>query len=234
MIKNLLRLLLYFSGFVVAAGIALYLAFQLFGSDSAVSVPSLIGKSVSEATGILIKRGLNLEIEGEDYNGDVPPDHIIRQSIKAGENVQRGSGIGVIVSSGKSENMVPYLEGMDINDVRLTLKNLHMEIGKITRVHSDTVVRNRVITQRPLSGHYGESKVNLVVSLGPYVVSYICPSFIDMTIKEARRAAKPLGLKLVEKDEGRVIVYQKPEAGAAVKRGDSVEVTLGRGGGFWF
>jgi beta-lactam-binding protein with PASTA domain len=41
-------------------------------------------------------------------------------------------------------------------------------------------------------------------------------------------------LKLVEKDEGRVIVFQKPEAGAIVQKGDTVEVTLGRGRGFWF
>ncbi len=55
-----------------------------------------------------------------------------------------------------------------------------------------------------------------------------------MTIIEARKTAKALGLKLIEKKKGRVIVLQKPEAGAIVKKGDSIEVTLGRGWGLWF
>jgi beta-lactam-binding protein with PASTA domain len=123
---------------------------------------------------------------------------------------------------------------MDINDVRLTLTRAGIEIEKVSLVHSDSVDKNRVIAQRPLPGDSGEKTVNLVVSLGPYVVSYTCPSFVNLTIKEARRLARNLGLKLVEKDEGRVIVFQKPEAGAIVQKGDTVEVTLGRGRGFWF
>jgi beta-lactam-binding protein with PASTA domain len=123
---------------------------------------------------------------------------------------------------------------MDINDVELTLKKLGMKMGKITKVHSDTVEKNRVITQRPLPGYFSDNKVNLVVSLGPYDVSYRCPLFVDMTIDEARKVARALGLKLIEQDEGRVVVFQKPEAGAIVKKGDSVEVTLGLGGGLWF
>jgi beta-lactam-binding protein with PASTA domain len=43
-----------------------------------------------------------------------------------------------------------------------------------------------------------------------------------------------LGLRLVVKDRGRVIVFQRPEAGSVVKKGDSIEVTLGRGWGLWF
>jgi serine/threonine-protein kinase len=234
MFKNLLRLLLYFSGFVVVAGITVFLILRLIGSDETVQVPSLVGKSVADATGMLIERRLNLEISGEDSDSDVPADHIISQNIQAGKKVKMGSDVSVVLSTGRTKNAVPYLEGMDINDVRLTLNRLQMEIGKITRIHSDTVHKNRVITQRPLPGHYGDNRVNLVVSLGPYVVSYRCPSFIDMTVKEARRAASPFGLELVEKDEGRVIVYQNPEPGAIVKRGDTVEITLGRGGGFWF
>ena len=234
MLRNLFTLTLYFLGFIVVGAIAAFLIFKLVDSESTVNVPSLVGKSISEATRLLEDKGLSLEVGSEDYSEEIPRGHIIGQDVKQGENVKKGSAIRVFVSKGKAMIMTPYFEGMDINDVELTLKKLGMEIGKITRVHSDTVRKNRVITQRPLPGYFSDNKVNLVVSLGPYDVSYKCPSFVNMTIAEAEKIATALGLNLIEQDEGRVIVYQKPEAGAVVKKGDSVEVTLGRGWGLWF
>jgi len=228
------KFILYFLGFIAAALTAYFLIFHIVGFKKIVTVPLLKGRSVSEAIGLLEGKGLYLEVEGEGDDPAIPQDYVISQDMKEGEKVEKGTGVRVVISSRKSGNAIPFLEGMDINDVRLTLKESGMEIGKITLVHSDTVGRDRVITQRPLSGHFNDSKVNLVVSLGPYIVSYKCPSFVNLTIEEARSLSNTLGLKLAESDEGMVIVFQKPEAGAIVKRGDVIEVKLGQGGGFWF
>lgn len=219
MIRNNLRLLVYLIAFAAVGAVAAYLLLQLAGVTGTVLVPSLTGKSISIAAGELENRGLSLEIIGESHHDDVPPDLIINQDVKEGEEVRRGLRIGVMISAGKGKFRVPYLEGMDLHDVRLTLEKQGMEIGKITRVHSDSVEKNRVITQRPLPGQYSDSMVNLVVSFGPYDVSYKCPSFINLTVKEARRMAQAIGLKLVEKQKGRVIVFQKPEAGSIIKKG---------------
>lgn len=233
--KNILRLFLYILVFIGVGAVAAYLVFQLIDQNETVKAPLLVGKSIGDATRLLETHGLSLEVEGEDYDPEIPPDYIVSQDIKEGENLKKGASIRVVISSENSQQYaIPYLEGMDINDVRLTLTRSGMEIGKVSLVHSDSVEKNRVIAQRPLPGHSGEKTVNLVVSLGPYVVSYTCPSFVNLTIKEARRLARTLGLKLVEKDEGRVIVFQKPEAGAIVQKGETIEVTLGRGRGFWF
>jgi serine/threonine-protein kinase len=232
--KNILRILLYILTFIGVGAVAAYLVFQLIDLNETVKAPLLIGKSIHDATKLLETHGLSLEVEGENYDPEVPPDHIVSQNIREGENIQKGTSVRVVISSENSQFEIPYLEGMDINDVRLTLTRAGIEIEKVSLVHSDSVDKNRVIAQRPLPGDSGEKTVNLVVSLGPYVVSYTCPSFVNLTIKEARRLARNLGLKLVEKDEGRVIVFQKPEAGAIVQKGDTVEVTLGRGRGFWF
>lgn len=234
MFKNLFRLALYFLGFVALGAAAAFLVFKLAGFDESVTVPSLTGKSMSEAGDILAERGLSLEIGGEGYDEKIPQDHIVSQDILPDSEVKKGSSIIVVVSRGKEVYSVPYFEGMYLKDVKFTLKKLNMEIGKITKIHSDTVKKGRVITQRPLPGHFSDNKVNLVVSLGPYDVFYKCPSFIDMTLSEAKGLAEQLGIELIKRETGRVIIFQKPEAGASVKKGDSVEVTLGRGSGFWF
>ncbi|MEE8329781.1 MAG: PASTA domain-containing protein [Thermodesulfovibrionia bacterium] len=234
MLKNSFRLMLYFLGFAVLGGIAVFLFFRLVNFDRTIEVPSLIGKSIPDAEGFLKDKGFSLKIEGEGYDLEIPRDYIIRQDIKQGEKVESGTVIKVFVSKGKAMFTIPYFEGMDINDVELTVKRSGIEIGKITMVRSDTVEKDRVITQRPLPGYFSDNKVNLVVSLGLYDVSYRCPLFVDMTIIEARKTAKALGLKLVEQKRGRVVVLQKPEAGTIVKKGDSIEITLGRSWGLWF
>lgn len=124
--------------------------------------------------------------------------------------------------------IIPNLEGIDITDAKIALQEADIEIEKITWVHSDTIEKNRIIAQRPQSGTSHEGKINLLVSSGPYDVSYRCPSFIRMSLDEARRLANILGLKLIEQGDGSVIAYQKPDAGNIVKKGDSIEVTLSK------
>jgi len=228
------KLISYSLVFISVGSLAVLLFLKIINSVQTVEVPLLIGRSTLEATKILSDRGLFLEIQSERHDAVVSPGHIISQDIKEGEKIKKGAGVKVIVSKGKAMFLIPYLEGMDVNDVKLTLESSGLEIGKITGVHSDTVDKNRVIAQRPLSGYSADNKVNLLVSLGPYDVSYRCPSFINMSADEARKIADALGLKLLEQGDGSMIVFQKPGAGTIVKKGDSIEITLGRRGGFWF
>lgn len=234
MFKNALRLTVYFAGFIIAGAFGAFLFFKLIHFSGTAEVPALIGKSVPDATMLLKNSGLSLEVQGGDYHVNIPQGFIISQDIRHGERIEKGGSVKVYISKGKATFVVPYLEGMDVEDVKLTLSNAGLEIGKTTWVHSDTQEKNRIIAQRPLQGYSDSNKVNLLVSMGPYEVSYKCPSFVKMTVDEARIMAKNLGLELIEKESGSMVMFQKPEAGSIIKRGESVEITLGRGGSFWF
>lgn len=234
MFKNVLKLAIFFVGFIIAGAFVAFLVFKLINFSGTAKVPALIGKSVSDAASLLKDSGLSLEVQGEDYHADIPQGFIVTQDVQQGERIEKGSSVKVYISKGKATFVVPYLEGMDVDEVKLTLLNAGLEVGKTTWVHSDTQEKNRIIAQRPLPGYYDSNKVNLLVSLGPYEVSYKCPSFIKMTVDEARIMAKNLGLELIEKESGNIVMFQKPEAGSIIKKGESVEITLGHGGSFWF
>ena len=234
MFKNALKLAIFFIGFIIAGAFVAFLVFKLINFSGTAKVPSLIGKSVSDVASLLKDSGLSLEIQGEDYHADIPQGFIVTQDIQQGERIAKGSSVKVYISKGKATFVVPYLEGMDVDEVKPTLLNAGLEIGKTTWVHSDTQGKNIIIAQRPLPGYSDSNKANLLVSLGPYEVSYKCPSFVKMTVDEAGIMAKNLGLKLIEKESGNIVMFQKPEAGSIIKKGESVEITLGRGGSFWF
>lgn len=234
MIKHYLRILVYLVGFSVICIIVVFLFLELVDFDREVEVPLLTGKGMREANDLLKNRKLSLKIEGEGHDPEIPVGNIIRQDIKPGERVKRGTDIKVILSRGSEIFSMPSFEGQKLDEVKLTLANLELEIGKITRVHSDRVEKDMIIAQRPLPGYVGSNQVNFLVSAGLYERSYKCPSFINMSLADAKDLAEVLGLRLTISDEGSKIIFQKPEAGTIMHWGDSVEVKLGRGWGLWF
>ncbi len=234
MFRNLLKIILYLLGFIIICAIVILLSIEVVGYKKRVEVPLLVGKEVNEARGLLMKKGLSLRVDGEAYNAEYPKGSVIRQDIEPGKRVEKGKEINVVVSKGVEVFSMPSFEGQVLDEAKLTLINLGLEVGKITWVHSDTIQKGRIIAQRPLPGNVRENKVNFLVSLGGYEVSYKCPSFVNLTIDDAKKLAEALGIKLVEQEEGNRVIFQKPEAGAIIKKGDTVEVTLGRGWGFWF
>jgi beta-lactam-binding protein with PASTA domain len=233
MFKNFTRLLLYLAGFLLLSLVAVFLVYKLINFNKLV-IPSLKGKSISEAQELLEVRGLPLKVEDEVYDAEIPKNLIVRQEPVAGEKAGAGTEIRVFLSKGVELFSMPSFEGQPFDDARLTLINLGIKVGKVTRVHSDTVRKGLIIAQRPLPGNVRSNKANFLVSLGSYKVSYKCPFFVSMSVADARKIADMLGIKLIEQEEGDVVIYQKPEAGVIIERGDSVEVTLGRVGGLWF
>jgi len=226
----MLKKLLYLIGLIAVA----LIIYKTVGFYVPVKVPMLAGKSINEAERLLRDKRLSLIVDGEDYDPAIPEGRIIRQDIKPGEKIKRGSAIRVFVSSGVGTVSMPSFEGQILDEVKLTLINLGMKTGKVTLVHSETVEAGRVIAQRPLPGNAAGNEVNFLVSKGMYNVSYICPSFVNMSLDDARGLAGLLGLKLIEQEAGNRVTLQKPEAGTSLNRGDSVEVTLGRSWGLWF
>lgn len=234
MIRNIFKGIFYFIAFVAVGALAAWLVFEILDFDKTGKVPLLAGRSVSEASELMNERKLFLKIEREESNEAVEEGHIISQSIEPGERIMIGTEVRVVVSKGTEIYTMPSFEGQPLEEAKLTLANLGIQINKITKIHSDSVGKNRIIAQRPLPGNIERNEVNFLVSLGPYDVSYKCPSFVNMTIDDVRMLAEKLEIKLIEKDSGSRVIFQKPEAGAVIKRGDAVEVTLGRGWGMWF
>ena len=234
MLKTIFKLLFYLVTFTALGAAAAYLFFQIKGFEDIRKVPLLVGKTLSEATELLNKERLFINIEEKMYNEKIEEGHIIKQRVGEGKRVRAGTEIGVIISKGTEMYSMPSFEGQFLKDAKLTLFNLGMKVGKVTIVHSDTVEKGKIVAQRPLPGNIDSNEINFLVSKGPYDVSYKCPSFVNMTIDDARTLAKELGLVLIEKDKGSRVIFQKPEAEVTIEKGGSVEVTLGRGWGMWF
>lgn len=96
-------------------------------------VPNIRGESLKDAEQILEENGLKLGNTTEEYSDTVDKGEIISQDISAGDEVAKGTLVGVVVSKGsKDEELVrvPYLENKSIEEAKNILysSGLHWSI----------------------------------------------------------------------------------------------------------
>jgi serine/threonine-protein kinase len=72
-----------------------------------VPVPDVHGKSVAEAASVLGQAGLNGSKTQSEASDTVPKDQVIRTDPAAGTQVEKGSSVTIIVSSGPAQVSVP-------------------------------------------------------------------------------------------------------------------------------
>lgn len=223
---KIVKIPLYIFAFTVAVLFFAYITFKLLSFSRTVDVPDLSGKSLVEVNELLSQKGLNLKIEGEDYDADVPAGHIIRQDLPFGSRVKEQRSIRVFVSKGPRVQSVPPVAGESLGKAEAVLLQNGLKVAKVIRVHSNSAEKDRVIAQKPAPGEKITEKITLVVSSGPYEAIYYCPDFQGMIKQDAVQLAEKLGLKVSITGSGEIVKSQKPKPGSQMKTGDAVYLQM--------
>ncbi len=112
------------------------------------SVPDLKGKKQSELSDYLKAAGFELGTVSEEAS-DQEKGTVLSQDPAAGEEVEKGTAINVVVSDGsKAKATVPYLVGKSINDAQSALTKAGLSLGSISYEYSSTYVEGEVIWQQ--------------------------------------------------------------------------------------
>lgn len=220
--SSFLKVPLLFAAFVLLGLTFGYITFNILSFSRTVEVPQLIDSTLVEANEALSKAGLYLKIEGEDFDAAVETGKIVRQDVPAGNKVKEKRAIKVVVSKGPRVSSVPLVVNEKIGDAESALIQKGLKAGKVIRVHSDTIEKDRVVAQQPRPDEKPAGPVTLLVSLGPHELTYYCPDFLNKDIESAKELAGKLGLATEIKGNGALVMAQKPRAGSLVNSGDTV------------
>ena len=205
---------------VVSAGIA------------QVTVPDLT--NMPEATAIEALRStgdLEYDKTTDENNKDIAKGLVIRTEPAMGTTVPKGTRVILFVSAGVEQVKVPSVVGQAQAQAKATLEAVSLVVS-VVEEFSDTVAKGTVISQDPSANVVLEagSTVTIKVSKGPEVI--IVPEARDKTEAEARAIITAAGLvpKVVYVDapEDGFVINQFPIAGASAKRGDQVELEVGK------
>lgn len=225
-ISNLMKVLFYMLSFILLGLIFGFLTFKILSFSRTVEVPDLYGKSSVEASKLLREKGLNLKIEGEDYDSSVLPGHILKQDVPAKKKVKEGRGIKVILSKGSRVQSIPVLVTETLSNAEALLIQKGLKIAKVIRVHSNKIEKDRIIAQDPEPTEKVSDYITVLVSSGPHEVIYYCPDFKDMPADEAKELIERLNLKMVTSGSGNLVRAQKPNPKTYVKTGDTIYLQL--------
>ncbi|MDW7662736.1 MAG: Stk1 family PASTA domain-containing Ser/Thr kinase [Bacillota bacterium] len=201
-----------------------------------VPVPSVVGMPVDEAVRAMTDVGLLADVTERRFNDDVEADHIISQSYPEGEELKEGFTVKLVVSNGGIQSLIPNVKQQTLSKARVMIEVEGFEVGEITYEFND-FPEDMIIDQTPKSGIKMDegTVIDLVVSRGPEVKTFIVPSVIGMTIREAEVTLNQLGLKLGSisyelndgTEKGRIITQEY--LGTEVNQGTEIPVIVSNG-----
>ncbi len=157
-------------------------------SSEEISIPSVIGKTESEAISILEKKGFEVFIADTSFGNDVPAGKIFMQRPEAGKIVKSGRTIYLFVSGGEKAVIVPALKGKSIVDSKFALERIGLKLGNVEYLQSN-YPKDMVFDQQFVEGTKLKkgSSVNIFVSSGSLSGRIIVPDLVGKSLTEARQ-----------------------------------------------
>jgi eukaryotic-like serine/threonine-protein kinase len=192
-------------------------------------VPDLSNKTVESARSVLRIKRLSMDIAEYRFDQRIAANQILEQDPLAGQSVESGHMIKVVVSRGARTLTVPTLSGLTLSAAESKLKEEGFHIGRVTRYYTTEAENETILDQFPTPGSDGArgTNIHILVSQGPHPLWLVMPSFKGWSVDDAMQVLSTLGMKLKEikrqvdpeKPNG-MVLNQTPKTGVRIKTGD--------------
>ena len=191
------------------------------------------GLTEAQAKARLKAAGFKTKVTKEPSTS-VAVGRVISTEPSQGTEVQLGSTVTLLVSSGPAPVRVPDVVGQSLSSAEATLTNAELELGTVTKRDSATQQPGTVISQAPASGssaHAGD-KVSLVVAQAPNETAV--PNVVGQNEAAAAAALGKAGFApraapetVTEPSQVGIVLKQSPAAGTKARKGATVTLTVG-------
>jgi eukaryotic-like serine/threonine-protein kinase len=196
-----------------------------------VRVPTVQGFTVANAIRVLRRRGIEADVQ-QRSSSDVEKGLVIRTIPPAGQTVDRGERVTLLVSSGPAQVEVPDVTGLTSNSAEDLLSKAGLEPA-VEEAASDKP-EDEVISQSPAAGTEVDrgSRVTITVSTGPETVSV--PDVAGQSRADAAAQLRAAGLvpvaqrqDVTDPSQDRVVIAQRPPPGSELDKGKQVVIVIG-------
>jgi beta-lactam-binding protein with PASTA domain len=226
--------------FIVGALIMNFVVMPLvIHRGSSVIVPDLRGMSEAQATQVLAKKSLELRVDREQNNAEIPKGFVMSQSPRHDESVKQGRTVSVTLSLGPKTGRIPDLKGMSLRQGGLILERQSLGTGRVARVIRSGDSREVVIACSPDAGREVPegAEVDLLVGVGGQPRRFMMPNLEGQDLLFIKDKLEDLGFRIRNvRYEPREDVYpntiidQDPKPGLMIREGDSIELVAAGSG----
>jgi beta-lactam-binding protein with PASTA domain len=200
-----------------------------------VTVPSLIGRTLAEATATTSSLELQLNVEQvRRSDPQIPADHVLGQEPPAGTSSRRQRSIRVWLSSGPRIARAPNLVGESQRAAEIRIVQDGLQPGPVAEIRSSLYTPDVVVAQDPSPG-VQTGEVRLLVNRGEDRASYVMPDLIGVNGDRAADVLRGQGFRVSITAQAAssglppgVVTRQSPAAGYQVHPGDAISIEVSR------
>jgi beta-lactam-binding protein with PASTA domain len=215
--------------FLVFFGLAMRVALR----TREVQVPSLLGRTVNQATETLAELGLGLRVDDNQRTDEkVPAGRIMQQDPAPGAQARSQRTIRVWVSTGPRTTVVPVLVGQTERTAQIRLEQDGLEIGSTTEFRSPDYPADAIVAQDPPPRSNAPS-VSLLINRGEQATTYVMPDVIGMDGDRAAAALRARGFRVSIVGSQPypgvppgIVVRQQPAGGFQVGAADPISLEV--------
>ena len=231
------------AGKLLLLGGALLLTYVLFAAAAMrvalktreVIVPSLSGRTVSEATTIVADAGLNLKVEeGRRADPRIPAGQILLQDPQPGVRTRRERSVKVWVSAGPRSMIVPALYGESQRAAEMKVRQEGLAIKAVAEIRSAEYPAGTIVAQSP-APKSTSGQVALLVNRGERGASYVMPDLIGVNGDRAADLLRARGFRVAVVGEhpypgvpSGIVLRQNPQAGFQIAPGEAISLEVSR------
>lgn len=231
------------AGKLLVLGGALLLTYVLFAAigmrlalkSREVEVPSLVGRTVNEASTLLTESGLALKVEeGQRIDPRIPAGHVVAQEPQSGARTRSERSVRVWVSAGPRATAVPNLVGESERTAQLRLEQQGLRLAHTSEVRSADYPAGAVIAQTP-PPKTNSGEVALLVNRGERGVTYVMPDLIGVNGDRAADVLRSRGFRVAVVGDhpypgipAGIVIRQSPQAGFQISPGETISLETSR------
>ena len=217
--------------FLVFFGVAMRVA--LWARD--VQVPSLVGRTVNEATAALADRDLALRVEENQRPDDkIEVGKVMQQEPDAGVTSRRQRTVRVWISSGPKRTIVPPLVGQNERAAQSSLQQQGVVVSSVSEFRSSDYPADVVVAQDPAATSRAP-EVSILLNRGELSATYVMPDVIGVDGERAADALRQQGFRVsivgAQPYPGvppGTVVRQQPAGGFRVGGSDAISLEVSR------
>ena len=225
---------------------ALLLTYVLFAAASMrlavrsrdVVVPTLGGRTINDASGILSAVGLTLKVEdAKRPDLKVPAGQIITQDPAAGVRTRRERSVKVWVSAGARAATVPTLLGESERTAQMRAQQDGIQLASVDEIRTTDYAAGTVVAQTPAPRQAlpAGATLALLVNRGERGVSYVMPDLIGVNGDRAADLLRARGFRVSLVGDhpypgipAGIVLRQSPQGGFQIGLSDPISLEVSR------
>ena len=212
----------------------------MIGPGARVTVPSMVGGTITDADRLLKPVGLTSEVTKQEFSEDVAKGVIISTDPAAGAKVKEASVVHLTLSKGPERYTIPSVSQLTAEAATKLLTSIPIATPVVDEVFNDKTPKGYVIGTDPASGTQVKrgAGIRLIVSKGIEQIALV--NFSNKSGEEAINTLTDAGFKVSPKYVYSetvplgAVVSQSPSEAKDYPKGTTVSLIISKGSAYVF